>query len=142
MPLVMRTLSAELRAVGELPAPGHFALLSVLSEHPRSLSELAALRGVSLPSMSNSVSALVDRGWIRRTAPEDDRRVVLLEVTAGGRAALERVGRSAEARIAAVLAPLDPATRQRLQTGLNVLRKLFAAPPARAGGRRPRAGRI
>jgi DNA-binding MarR family transcriptional regulator len=141
MPLVMRTLSAELRAAGELPAPGHFALLSALSEQPRTLSEMAALRGVSLPSMSNSVSALVERGWIRRTAPGDDRRVVRLEVTAGGRAALDRAGRSAEARIAAVLEPLDPATRQRLQTGLNVLRKVFAEPPARGSARRPRTGR-
>ena len=45
MPLVMRTVAAELRAAGELPAPAHFPLLHVLSERPRTLSELAALPG-------------------------------------------------------------------------------------------------
>src|SRR6478609_9454012 len=97
VPLVMRTLAAELRAGGELPAPAHFALLALLVERPRSLSELASLRGVSLPTMSNSVTALVQRGWVRRGAPEHDRRVAVIEATSSGRAALERISRSAEA---------------------------------------------
>lgn len=136
MPLVIRTLAAELRASGELPAPAHFALLSMLNEQPRTVSELAALRGVSLPSMSNSVAALVHRGWIRRTAPPHDRRVALLEVTTGGRAALDRVARGAESRLAEVLEPLDPGSRRHLQSGLNVLRKVFGPPPGRSVRRR------
>ena len=66
----MRTVAAELRAAGELPAPAHFGLLTMLSEQPRTLTELAALQGVSLPTMSNSISAMAHRGWVRRTAPE------------------------------------------------------------------------
>ena len=30
VPLVMRTVAAELRAAGELPAPAHFGLLTML----------------------------------------------------------------------------------------------------------------
>ncbi len=71
VPLVMRTVAAELRAAGELPAPAHFGLLSILSEQPRMLTELASIQGVSLPTMSNSISAMVDRGWVRRTAAGD-----------------------------------------------------------------------
>src|SRR3954452_13211342 len=84
VPLVMRPVAAQLRAAGELPAPAHFGLLSILSERPRMLTELAAIQGVSLPTMSNSISAMVERGWVRRTAPPGinvDRRVALLEVT-------------------------------------------------------------
>jgi DNA-binding MarR family transcriptional regulator len=138
MPLVMRTVAAELRAAGELPAPAHFPLLHMLSEHPRSLSELAAFRGVSLPSMSSSVTTLVGRGWVKRTAPQadGDRRVVMLEVTAGGRAALDRVARVAERGLAEVLAPLNGPAGRRLQEGLGVMRAVFAAPPAFAGRRR------
>ena len=66
MPLVMRTVAAELRAAGEMPAPAHFGLLTMLSVRPRTLTELAALQGVSLPTMSNSISAMVQRGWVRR----------------------------------------------------------------------------
>src|SRR5437867_1525922 len=140
IPLVMRTVAAELRAAGELPAPAHFGLLSMLSERPRMLTELASLQGVSLPTMSNSISAMVGRGWVRRMAPEEDRRIVLIEVTTAGRAALDRVGRCAETHLADVLTPLDVAARRRLQSGLGVLHKVFAirqssAPPSRKGNR-------
>jgi DNA-binding MarR family transcriptional regulator len=137
VPLVMRTVAAELRAAGELPAPAHFGLLSLLVAQPRTLSELAALQGVSLPTMSNSVSAMVERGWVRRTSPPDDRRVVVIDVTALGRAAVDRVGRAAEAHLADVLVPLDAASRRRLQAGLGVLRRVFAAAPTGAGRARP-----
>ena len=100
VPLVMRTVAAELRASGELPAPAHFRLLTMLSQQPRTLTELAALLGVSLPTMSNSISAMVQRGWVRRTSPTRDRRVVIIEVTPTGKAAVERVGRCAEIHLA------------------------------------------
>src|SRR6476620_8909673 len=119
IPLVMRTVAAELRAAGELPAPAHFGLLSVLSVRPRMLTDLAALQGVSLPTMSSSISAMVDRGWVRRAAPEQDRRVVMIEGTATGRAALERGSRAAEAHLADVLTPLDVPARKRLVGGLG-----------------------
>ena len=129
IPLVMRTVAAELRAVGEMPAPAHFGLLSILSVRPRMLSELASIQGVSLPTMSNSITAMVERGWVRREAPDGDRRIVMIDVTAPGRAALERVSRAAEAHLADVLAPLDLPARRRLVGGLGVLRKVFAASP-------------
>ena len=126
IPLVMRTVAAELRAAGELPAPAHVGLLSVLTERSRTLTELAALQGVSLPTMSSSISAMAERGWVKRTGPEKDRRTMLIEVTAAGRAALERVARCAETHLAEVLAPLDALSRRRLQGGLGVLRHIFA----------------
>jgi DNA-binding MarR family transcriptional regulator len=129
IPLVMRTVAAELRASGELPAPAHFHLLSMLSQQPRTLTELAAMLGVSLPTMSNSISALEQRGWVRRSAPTRDRRVVIIEVTAVGKTTVERVGKCAESHLAEALAPLDTAARQRLQAGLSVLRKVFAEVP-------------
>ena len=141
IPLVMRTVAAELRAAGEMPAPAHFGLLSILSVRPRMLSDLASLQGVSLPTMSNSISAMVERGWVRREAPDgDDRRVVMIDVTPTGRAALERVSRAAEAHLADVLAPLDLPARRRLVGGLGVLRRVFAGAPSslsRKGHRTP-----
>ncbi len=131
VPLVMRTVASELRAAGELPAPAHFGLLTMLSAQPRTLSELAVLQGVSLPTMSNSISAMVERGWVRRSSPARDRRVVIIDVTPAGKAALERVGKAAEAHLAEMLGPLDSAAGKRLQAGLRVLRAAFdGAPPA------------
>src|SRR6478672_1568598 len=102
IPLVMRTVAAELRAAGELPAPAHFGLLSVLSVRPRMLTDLASLQGVSLPTMSSSISSMVERGW---------------------------VSRAAETHLAELLAPLDVPARRRLLGGLGVLRKVFAVAP-------------
>jgi DNA-binding MarR family transcriptional regulator len=136
VPLVMRAVAAELRAAGELLAPAHFGLLSLLSAQPRTLTELAGLQGVSLPTMSNSISAMVQRGWVRRSEPMTDRRMVLIKVTPTGKGALERVGRVAERHIADLLEPLDAASRHRLQAGLALLRQVFGEGPSR--GRRNR----
>ena len=147
VPLVMRTVAAELRAAGELPAPAHFGLLSLLASQSTALTltELAARQGVSLPTMSNTVSAMVGRGWVRRSAPATDRRIVRIEVTARGRATVRRVGRSAEGHLAELLDPLDDATRARLQAGLAVLLRVFATGqagrPGRARSRPPDARR-
>jgi DNA-binding MarR family transcriptional regulator len=141
IPLVMRTVAAELRAAGELPAPAHFGLLTMLSAQPRTLSELASLQGVSLPTMSNSISAMVQRGWVRRTAPPEDRRVAIIEVTPTGRAAVERVGRAAEAHLAVMLTPLDATSRRRLQAGLAVLRRIFSEGPINGRAPRPRGAK-
>ncbi len=144
VPLVMRTVAAELRAAGELPAPAHFGLLSMLTAQSGSvtLTELAALQGVSLPTMSNTISAMVGRGWVRRTAAGQDRRVLRIEVTPEGRATVRRVARSAEMHLADMLAPVTLRGRQQLQAGLNVLRTVFSARPSAAARRtrRPRRG--
>jgi DNA-binding MarR family transcriptional regulator len=141
VPLVMRTVAAELRAAGEMPAPAHFGLLTLLGNQPRTLTELALLHGVSLPTMSNSISTLVQRGWVKRSSPARDRRVVLLEVTPLGRATVDRVGRAAEAHLAEMLSGLDPTSRRRLQAGLAVLRQVFADTPPVTPLRSARAAR-
>ncbi|MEQ1907821.1 MAG: MarR family transcriptional regulator [Vicinamibacterales bacterium] len=132
IPLVMRTVAAELRAAGEMPAPAHFGLLTVLGGQPRTLTELAQLQGVSLPTMSNSISTMVEKGWVKRTSPVGDRRVALIEVTPVGKATLARVRKAAEAHLAERLAILDAPSRRSLQAGLGVLRHVFGAPPAPA----------
>ena len=102
------------------PAPAHFPLLMMLSEQPRTLTELALLRGVSLPTKSNSIAALVHHGWARRAAPATDRTTVVIAVTSSGRAAVGRVGRCAEGHLADALSPLDAGSLRRLQAGLSV----------------------
>ncbi len=142
IPLVMRTVAAELRAAGEMPAPAHFGLLTILGNQPRTLTELALLQGVSLPTMSNSVSTLVQRGWVKRTSPARDRRVVLIEVTPIGKATVERVGKAAEAHLSEMLAGVPPAARRRLKAGLGVLRDVFSDAPATKPERAARATRV
>jgi DNA-binding MarR family transcriptional regulator len=126
IPLVMRTVAAELRAAGEMPAPAHFGLLMTLANQPRTLTELASLQGVSLPTMSNSISTLVQRGWVQRSSPAGDRRVVVVQVTPLGTATVARVSKAAEAHLAELLAAVDEPSRGKLRAGLDVLRRVFA----------------
>ena len=141
IPLVMRTVAAELRAAGEMPAPAHFGLLTILGAQPRTLTELALLQGVSLPTMSNSISTMVQHGWVMRLSPATDRRVVLIEATPLGRATVERVGKAAEAHLADMLAALEPASSRRLRAGLAVLHRVFADAPPTKPERAARAAR-
>lgn len=131
IPLVMRTLALEMRSTGYLPAPVHCPLMVILTEGPHNLSELAEIQAVSLPTMSNSISALVERGWVTRVRAPYDRRMVLVELTPAGRAVLQDVKRSVEGRVGRLLASLSPAECDQLLTGLQVLRGCFARPPDR-----------
>jgi DNA-binding MarR family transcriptional regulator len=126
VPLVMRAIAARLRTAGELPAPAHYGLLSMLEFQSRTLTELATLQGVSLPTMSNSISAMVQRGWVTRSSPVRDRRVVIIEITASGRSALKRVRRAAESHLATILQPLTPSAGRRVHGGLTILLDVFA----------------
>jgi hypothetical protein len=65
----------------------------------------------------------------------------MLEVTAGGKAALNRVARCAELRLAEMLEPLGGPAGRRIETGLGLLREAFAAPPLAAAERKRRPGR-
>ena len=141
VPLVMRSIAAELRNAGELPAPAHYGLLSILEDQPRTLTELATLQGVSLPTMSNSISAMVERGWVTRSSPVRDRRVVIIQINNTGRSVLKRVRHAAETHLAAILLPLSADSGRRVHGGLQVLLAAFTKAQAEGKRRRPREGR-
>ena len=125
IPLVMRTIGSELRHSGTLTVPGHLGLLFVLSQKPHNLSELAQKHNVSLPTMSNTISGLVERGLVQRTRASHDRRQVIIELTAAGQAVLDEIVAQAEAHVAEIIAPLKPEELDQLLTGLSLLRAAF-----------------
>jgi len=127
IPLVMRTLASELRHTGYTPAPAHFRLLFILASRPHNLSELAEKQAVSLPSMSNSITTLVGRGWVKRVRASHDRRVVLIELTPAGREVLGDIQCRVEARMTELLGSLSPAACDQLSVGLEILRSAFAS---------------
>ncbi len=126
VPLVMRIVAAELRRTEYMLAPSHFRLLLMLDCCSCSVSQLAERQVVSLPTMSNSVTTLVERGWVTRVPAAHDRRTVLVELTPAGRAVLAGAQRQVEARVAEELASLSAADRETLVAGLAILRAVFA----------------
>lgn len=130
VPLVMRTLALEMRCAGRLAVPAHAGLLVILAAGPHNLSELAKKHSVSLPTMSNSISTLVERGWVTRSRAREDRRRVQVELTTEGRTALEAMGKAVEERLSRKLSCLSPAEREQVLFGLELLRKCFAHLPS------------
>jgi len=126
IPLVMRTLASELRRTPHALRPHHLGLLPMLAGRQHNLSELAERHRVSPATMSNSITALVDRGWVSRVRDPHDRRMVLIELTPAGRAELNKMRSAAEARLAALLASLSPEECDHLLAGLAMLRTVFA----------------
>ena len=125
VPLVMRTVSAEMRQTDPFLVTSHFRLLWLLRHCSLSLSELAEHQAVSLPTMSNSITILEERGWARRTRSEVDRRVVLIEITDEGRAVLAHVEAQMEQRVAEIIASLDETEQTTISSGLRMLRDMF-----------------
>lgn len=126
IPLVMRTLASELRRTRYDLAPVHFRLLALLAERSHSVGELAERQAVSLPTMSSSITTLVERGWVARLRPPHDRRMVLVELTPAGREVLREILRPVEARVTGLLASLSPTECDQLLAGCAVLRAAFS----------------
>jgi DNA-binding MarR family transcriptional regulator len=134
---VRRRMDAELRHLTQERQiePAHFPVLMSLRRRTYNVSELADRLEVSLPSMSKTVTAVVNRGWVERVRSEEDRRVVQLYLTDEGRAMLRVMREQADHVVARMLAPLSAGEREQLSAGLDALYRALGetfqpAPPA------------
>ena len=125
IPGVMRALALGLRRWNAALSPVHLRMLLELAEHPHSLSELAEKNGVSLPTMSNSITTLVERGWVSRERDRRDRRMVLIALTSIGRDVLGDIDRQAHDCLLERLASLSADDCARLLDGLRILTRAF-----------------
>jgi DNA-binding MarR family transcriptional regulator len=65
-------------------------VLSILTERPRRITELAELEGVAQPTMTLLVKRLEQKGWACRERLPGDGRVVMIAITDAGGAAQQR----------------------------------------------------
>jgi len=101
------------RAIGPLEGSSltlaQYQLLEALQTAERlPVSELAASAGVAPPTATRMLDALVREGVVARTPCEDDRRVVRVALTEGGRDAVATAGRQVAERRARVRDQLSP----------------------------------
>jgi DNA-binding MarR family transcriptional regulator len=128
---LLRRLRRSDAALGLTPARAS-ALSVLVFGGPLRLGALARAEGVSNPTMSRIVSALVAAGLARRTLDRDDARAALLRATAKGRRLLLR-GR--ELRLAALFDLLRRLPDQDLRTlgaATAILERLAATAEPRA----------
>ena len=119
-----RTLAVAARmlegALDEMTLP-QFRVLTFVASAPERAGRIAAMTGVSRPSLTGILDGLVAKGWVRRVEVHDDRRGVTLEITKSGVAALGQAHSCAAARLDTVLDHLPPDERARAVDGLDVL---------------------
>jgi DNA-binding MarR family transcriptional regulator len=126
LPSLMQSIASEMRRCDHpMPMP-HFRALMTLSQGPFTLSELAEHQRVSLPTMSNTVTVLVNNGWAERVADAGDRRKADVVMTAEGIRALREMESRIENVIAGSLAKLDGSELGNLTDALGVLQRAFA----------------
>src|SRR4029078_2150368 len=82
---------------------------------------------VSASAVAELVAALVGEGLVRRDTDPDDRRAVVLALTAEGRRVRERYELAAASNLAQVLGPLTAPQRRRLRSTFADLNAAFAA---------------
>src|SRR6516165_8326600 len=64
------------------------ALSTLRDLGPQRVTDLAGIEGVRQPTCTGLVNTMEARGWVKRAIDEADRRAVLVELTAEGRAVL------------------------------------------------------
>ena len=135
IPLVTRRVAADLRKSERSMKLAHVGLLGMVARSPRSLSELSDFHAASMPTMSKTITTIENLGWVVRSRSKADRRVVMVEATPAGRAALKEVYNLAVTPISGALDSLTVSQRRKLSAGLKILRDTFAeTPPEQEAG--------
>lgn len=126
IPVIMRVMSAQMR-IGATPvATSHIVVMRILLDKPETLTDLAKQTQVTLPTMSNTISTLEERGWVMRRRDEQDRRVVWIEITPLGSEIYGQVQQHMIEQIAALLETLSPDDRAQVAAALTLLNHAFA----------------
>ena len=106
----------------------HFHIVSMLERHGEvPMSRLAEMLDVSLSNASGVIDRLEDRGLVERIRVPDDRRVVLVRATDGGRSMLATVEVLKDEMLLNVLDRLAPDQLDRLAGALDDVRSAAGA---------------
>ena len=117
---LLRRLAQEDRATG-VSAPRLSALSVLVFGGPRTIGSLAGVEGVTPPTMTRLVAAMVADRLVERLEDPTDRRLVRVRASETGRALLLTGRDRRVATLAAMLAPLTPKERRRLDQAAAIM---------------------
>jgi DNA-binding MarR family transcriptional regulator len=99
-------------------------LLRTLSEGPRRITELAELEALAQPTMTTLIKQLEEQGLVKRERRSEDGRVVLVDLTKKGRAALDGYRERVRDAMGAYLAEIPDDQVDRLADATETLAQL------------------
>jgi DNA-binding MarR family transcriptional regulator len=133
-----RVVRAVRRAVAQ---PAGLRVLSILDERGSlGITQLAEVDRCAQATMSGTVSALAERGWVRKVAHPDDARSSLVELTSDGRRALARLRRQNGRAVAERLAASSRHSPADVARAVAVLRDVVTLPSHHTGATAPEEG--
>jgi DNA-binding MarR family transcriptional regulator len=112
------------RQVGGELSRTEVGVLRTVAGGPRRITELAELEGLAQPTTTVLVQRLEQRGLVRRERRSDDGRVVLVDLTDAGTAALDDYRAQAGAALGAYLAEITDEQVEALATATETLAHL------------------
>ncbi|HEY3127531.1 MAG TPA: MarR family winged helix-turn-helix transcriptional regulator [Candidatus Limnocylindria bacterium] len=110
-----------------MTSPERGRLLWVIGDKSVRAGLVAQQLKLSAGAVTELVESLVRQGLVRRDTDPDDRRAVVLALTAEGRKICERYELAASSALAEVLGRLTPPQRRRLRTAFADLNAAFTA---------------
>ena len=135
---LLRAIATLDRASG-VPAARLSALSVLVFGGPRSLGQLAAVEGVTSPTMTRVVDGLVEAGLARRSPYPGNGRQVLVEATPEGEALMRDAAQRRVDALVSALAELVPEQRAVLAAAAPLLpelaRRVRRLPSSITGGR-------
>lgn len=127
IPMVVRFLRAEMRRQGQpLLSLSQLRVLGFLQRHPQaSLSEVADYLDVTRSTMSAMIERLVQRGLVDRTDDPQQRRRLILTLTATGAQHLRLVSDATRSKVAELLVNLSEVQLRQLMEGIVLVEEAF-----------------
>ena len=123
--LTSENTQAIYRRRHDLTRPEWRVLVNLAEAESLTASELCDRVPAHKTKVSRALASLEAKGWLTRRTDAADRRVAHASLTLKGKRAFNRIRPEMEQATEALLAPLTPEDRQKLDEGLKVLERLF-----------------
>ena len=110
----------------DISAAQSSVLTTLMDRGPLRMGELAAIEGVRMPTATSVVARLVKLGLVERIADPQDRRAVLVGITARGSAQIGELVAERNTRFAELLDRLSDEERRLLRAAVPAMAHLVA----------------
>jgi DNA-binding MarR family transcriptional regulator len=126
VPPLMRYVKNEMRvlAKSELTVT-QFRVLARLSRSAAANRELAEWIGVSAPTMTRMIDALLHKELVTRIQQSEDRRQIEMKLTAKGQTTFDQIKEAVQRKLAEKIRDLPNDKRKSIADGLGALRDTF-----------------
>ncbi|MBC7308794.1 MAG: MarR family transcriptional regulator [Actinomycetales bacterium] len=105
-------------------APHQAAVLISIERGSKSAREIAAKEKISAPTVSRTIAALVEAGWVTRTVDPADGRRIVLAISDTGRRVLQETRRAREEWMSTRLNQLSEEDIELVRAALPVLERI------------------